>query len=88
MSSSSADYPFGGDANQLKAWLISKYGEQIANIFDGWAPDELLGQRKEDLVAKAPANDIGLRLYGALETAKDQKRSGMYCFVYYMSLIA
>lgn len=74
-SSSSSDFPFGGTTDQLKAWLTTKYGELGANIFQGFDSNELQGQTEAGLIFMAPANNLGRRIYGALQTAKENKAS-------------
>ena len=70
---STSDFPFDGTAEQLQAWLTSKYGQQTAGKFSQWTPDELLGASEESLIAMAPDNNLGRRIFGALQTAQAKR---------------
>lgn len=73
-SSSPSDFPFDGTAEQLHAWLTSKYGQQTAGKFSRWTQDELLGASETSLIKKTD-DDTGMRIYGALQTAKTKRVS-------------
>ena len=62
-----SDFPIGGDSIATRAWLDKK---GFRNVFNGFEAESIMGLDKDDIISMV-SGDNGLRLWGLLNTAKN-----------------
>jgi hypothetical protein len=66
-----------GSTDDVQDWIISRYGQLVADVFLGWRPDELLFATESSLKELAGMN-IGARMFAALTSVKSTRVQGIY----------
>ena len=74
-----SDFPFGGDAAALRAWLDKHNFDR--EVLQDYNADALMGLSKGDLLDELTPKH-GLRLWGLLETARRTGGGECWAFSY------